>query len=66
MEKLTLAEKCQVIRIKMRISQAKMAKLVGTNQTEISFVERGFLPRDCAKIEKIEALWKAISLGIPL
>lgn len=50
---VTLAEICQRTRWKMRLSQREFAKLIYTNQTEISFIERGFLPMDNGKIERI-------------
>lgn len=53
---MELAEKCKRVRIKIGVSQKKLAELIGTNQTEISFIERGFIPKDTAKIEKIAAL----------
>ena len=54
MELPTLSEMCKAVREALAISQKKMAELVGTNQTEISFIERGFVPEDKAKIEKIK------------
>ena len=41
----------------MGLTQAKFAKLIGTNQTEISFIERGFVPNDQDKIDKIYELF---------
>lgn len=41
---MTLAEKCVKLRKNCDWSQLWLAKLVGTNQTTISFIERGFVP----------------------
>ena len=56
---MTLVEMCKEVRKRLRISQEKLAALVGTNQTEISFIERGFIPSDIGKIRKIEQLFTA-------
>ena len=37
---------CKEIRKELNISQKKLAILLDTNQTEISFIERGFIPSD--------------------
>lgn len=52
----TLAEMCKEIRERTNMSQTALAKLIGTNQTEISFIERGFMPSQ-DKITKIERLY---------
>lgn len=57
---MTLAQMSKEVRERLRMSQEKLAQLVGTNQTEISFIERGFIPNDCEKILKIEQLFAAI------
>ena len=44
-------------RQRMGVSQAKFAELVGSNQTEISFIERGFIPNDQDKMDKIYELY---------
>jgi transcriptional regulator with XRE-family HTH domain len=41
------------IREKMKVTQARLATLIGTTQTEVSFMERGFLPRNPRKVESI-------------
>lgn len=32
--------------------------MIGTNQTEISFVERGFIPDDYKKVEAIQNIYE--------
>ena len=51
-----------IIRTKLRVSQARLAFLIGTTQTEVSFMERGFLPRNPRKIESIIFLAKHYNL----
>lgn len=46
------------IREKMRVTQARLAFLIGTTQTEVSFMERGFLPRNPRKVASIVYLAK--------
>ena len=54
MNNFDLAQIIREAREIMNISQRKLAELVGTNQTEISFIERGFIPSE----EKIDAIYK--------
>lgn len=39
-----ISEMCKAIRKERQITQYVLADLIGTNQTEISFIERGFIP----------------------
>jgi transcriptional regulator with XRE-family HTH domain len=55
---MKLAEMCREARESMRLSQSKFAQLIGTNQTEVSFIERGFVPSDKEKVKAIENLFK--------
>ena len=57
-EKMELKEKCKLARKYMRMSQAEFGKVIKSNQTEVSFIERGFIPEDNRKIEKIEVIYK--------
>ncbi len=52
-----LADMCKTARKNMNLSQKKFAELIGSNQTEISFIERGFIPESKAKIEAIKLLF---------
>lgn len=56
MSAMNYGEICARVRWKMRLSQREFAKLIGSNQTEISFLERGFVPTDMCKIERIVEL----------
>ena len=53
-----LAEMCKTARAERKLTQTKFAELVGTNQTEISFIERGFIPEDKKKIQNIIKLYE--------
>lgn len=54
----TLAEACKYIRQQTKTSQLNFATIIHSNQTEISFIERGFIPNDAAKIDSIFSLYK--------
>lgn len=58
MRKIALKEKCKIAREHFKMSQEKFSVIIGTNQTEISFIERGFVPEDKNKVKKIEILYK--------
>jgi DNA-binding XRE family transcriptional regulator len=55
---MELKEMCKQARNYMRMTQKEFGKVVKSNQTEISFIERGFIPEDTNKIEKIKTLYK--------
>lgn len=54
---LPLSDMCKVIRKERYITQYALAELIGTNQTEVSFIERGFIP-SADKIVAISDLYK--------
>ena len=41
---MTLANMAKAIRQETGISQKQLAGMIGSNQTEVSFIERGFIP----------------------
>lgn len=55
---MELKEKCKQARKYMRMSQEEFGKVIKSNQTEVSFIERGFIPEDKRKVEKIEQIYK--------
>lgn len=55
---MQLSEMCKEIRRVLRISQKKLAEMIGSNQTEVSFIERGFIPEKTKKIEAIHILFE--------
>lgn len=46
---MTLADVAKTIRQETGMSQKQLAEKIGSNQTEVSFIERGFIPRDPEK-----------------
>ena len=54
---MTLQEKTKEVRKRLHLTQRDIASLIGTNQTEISFIERGFIPPDENKIIAINDLF---------
>lgn len=54
---LPISDMCKVIRKERYITQYALAELIGTNQTEVSFIERGFIPA-ADKIVAITDLYK--------
>lgn len=53
---MDLKDKCYETRHVFGLSQSAFAKVIGTNQTEISFIERGFIPKQ-KQIDMIELLY---------
>lgn len=53
---MELKDMCKFARKKRKMLQSAFAKMIHSNQTEISFIERGFIPTDKQKIELIEYL----------
>lgn len=43
---ISIGQMCKTIREENGISQREMAKILNTNSTEISFIERGFIPKE--------------------
>lgn len=54
---MELADITKKTRQHMKLSQKQFALLIPTNQTEISFIERGFIPNDKEKINRIYELY---------
>lgn len=52
-----ISDMCKTIRRERHITQALLAKSIGIHQTEISYIERGFLP-DVDTLVKIVDLYK--------
>lgn len=55
---MELKEMCLAVRKRLKLSQRELAALVGTNQTEISFIERGFIPANSCKSVAIQNLYQ--------
>lgn len=52
-----ISDMCKTIRCEQHITQELLAKSIGVHQTEISYIERGFLP-DIDTVVKIVDLYK--------
>lgn len=58
---MELKEKCKFVRKTLKKSQKKFAEnYLETNQTEVSFIERGFIPKDKI-INRINNLYNQIT-----
>lgn len=55
---MSLSEITKKTRQALKLSQKDLALIIHSNQTEISFIERGFIPNDQEKINKIYELYK--------
>ncbi|MBP5462703.1 MAG: helix-turn-helix transcriptional regulator [Lachnospiraceae bacterium] len=54
-----LKDVCYALRRKMHLTQRELAAMIGSTQTEISFIERGFVPLAEEKIVKIYQMAKS-------
>lgn len=52
-----ISEMCKAIRKEQYITQEALAKLIGVNASEVSYIERGFIP-DAKTVVKISDLYK--------
>ncbi len=61
---MELKDKCFKVREIMGLSQKEFGTtFLNTNQTEISFIERGFIPEDNIKIKIIDNMYKKMEKG---
>lgn len=57
---MTLANMAKAIRQETGMSQKQLAEMIGTNQTEVSFIERGFIPPAPEKQIAIENIFNEV------
>ena len=57
---MQLKEICKEVRKQKKLTQRELALLVGTSQTEISFIEGGFIPPDATKIAKLQKMFEEL------
>jgi transcriptional regulator with XRE-family HTH domain len=57
---MTLANMAKAIRQETGMSQKQLAEKIGTNQTEVSFIERGFIPLNPEKQIAIENIFNEV------
>lgn len=55
---VTLAEMCLIARKKNKMTQTEFAKLIGSNQGEISYIEHGYITRNQKKLNAIKRLYQ--------
>lgn len=57
---MSLADMTKTIRQETGISQKQLAEMIGSNQTEVSFIERGFIPHAPEKQIAIENIFNEV------
>ena len=62
-ENMSLADMTKTIRQETGMSQKQLAEKIGTNQTEVSFIERGFIPLNPEKQIAIENIFNEVIKG---
>ena len=60
---MTLANMAKAIRQETGISQKQLAEMIGSNQTEAFFIERGFIPLNPEKQIAIENIFNLVVKG---
>ena len=60
---MTLANMAKATRQETGISQKQLAEMIGTNQTEVSFIERGFIPLNPEKQIAILKIFNLVVKG---
>ena len=61
---MTYAEISKAVRETLKISQETLADMIGSNQTEISFLERGFVPKNANKIANLLQIARDLQIQI--
>ena len=59
-EKMSLADMAKTIRQETGMSQKQLGEMIGSNQTEVSFIERGFIPLNPEKQIAIENIFNEV------
>ena len=62
-ENMSLADMTKTIRQETGMSQKQLAEMIGTNQTEVSFIERGFIPLNPEKQIAILKIFNEVIKG---
>ena len=57
---MLLADMVKTIRQETGMSQKQLAEMIGSNQTEVSFIERGFIPHAPEKQIAIENIFNEV------
>ena len=59
-ENMLLADMVKTIRQETGMSQKQLGEMIGSNQTEVSFIERGFIPLNPEKQIAIENIFNEV------
>lgn len=57
---MLLADMAKTIRQETGMSQKQLGEMIGSNQTEVSFIERGFIPHAPEKQIAIENIFNEV------
>lgn len=57
---MSLADMTKTIRQETGMSQKQLVEMIGSNQTEVSFIERGFTPLNPEKQIAIENIFNEV------
>lgn len=58
---MELKDKTKIVREVLGLSQKEFGNMfLQTNQTEVSFIERGFIPEDKRKIKIVNSMYKCL------
>lgn len=57
---MLLADMVKTIRQETGMSQKQLGEMIGSNQTEVSFIERGFIPHAPEKQIAIENIFNEV------
>ena len=60
---MLLADMVKTIRQETGMSQKQLGEMIGSNQTEVSFIERGFIPLNPEKQIAIENIFNEVIKG---
>ena len=60
---MLLADMAKTIRQETGMSQKQLGEMIGSNQTEVSFIERGFIPLNPEKQIVIENIFNEVIKG---
>ena len=60
---MSLADMAKTIRQETGMSQKQLGEMIGSNQTEVSFIERGFIPLNPEKQTSILNIFNEVIKG---
>lgn len=60
---IELKEMCKFVRAELKLSQRELGDMINSNQTEVSFIERGFIP-SASKVSTLNRLYSSVNFLI--